>query len=101
MLNNEVAHSIQQIDSQGSKNIVKFIFAITEHVNRFLLTTTTGSFHIIDLYHGSNQPDRVATRPLDVGGPGGTAIYFAINFIAIGRWNRPSYVTFAIWKLDG
>ncbi|CAK5039775.1 unnamed protein product [Meloidogyne enterolobii] len=58
LLNNEVAHSIQQINSQ-------------ENVHRFLLTTTTGSFHIIDLFHGLDQPDRLATRPLDVGGPGG------------------------------
>ncbi|KAF7640046.1 Nucleoporin_N domain-containing protein [Meloidogyne graminicola] len=58
LLNNEVAHFIQLINSQ-------------ENVHRFLLTTTTGSFHIIDLFHGLDQPDRLATRPLDVGGPGG------------------------------
>jgi len=49
----------------------KFQMFFKENVHRFLLTTTTGSFHIIDLFHGLDQPDRLATRPLDVGGPGG------------------------------
>jgi hypothetical protein len=50
---------------------MQLLLSYSEHVHRFLLTTTTGSFHIIDLFHGLNQPDRLATRPVDVGGPGG------------------------------
>jgi hypothetical protein len=42
------------------------------------LSTTTGSFHIIDLFHGPNQVDRLATRPIDVGGPGGFSFYYFI-----------------------
>ncbi|KAL3084362.1 hypothetical protein niasHT_035188 [Heterodera trifolii] len=59
LLNNEVAHSVQLVESE-------------DHVNRFLLTTTTGSFHMIDVFRSSaGQAERMATRPLDVGGPGG------------------------------
>uniref|UniRef100_A0A914HDL4 Protein LTV1 homolog n=1 Tax=Globodera rostochiensis TaxID=31243 RepID=A0A914HDL4_GLORO len=59
LLNNEVAHSIQLVDSQ-------------DHVHRFLLTTTTGSFHMIDIFRSSaGQAERMATRPLDLGVPGG------------------------------
>lgn len=67
-LNNEVAHSLVIFDEQSrlkrSETSKDFIL---DHVHRFVLTTTTGSYFFIEVFHDEDKKEHLVARLLDLG----------------------------------